>query len=132
MLDEVQYDSVFSFKYSPRPNTAALNLSGEVPEEEKGRRLRRLEEHQQLIQYNKNAAYVGQVLEVLVEDRARANFSLAGRAANNKLVNFDGPESLIGEFAEVQITGFSANSLRGVQVQRRDGRNYDGRNHEGD
>ncbi|PYV06539.1 MAG: tRNA (N6-isopentenyl adenosine(37)-C2)-methylthiotransferase MiaB [Acidobacteria bacterium] len=117
LLDEVQYDSVFSFKYSPRPNTAALNLPGEVPEEEKGKRLRRLQEHQNLIQYNKNAAYVAQVLEVLVEDRARANFSLAGRAANNKVVNFNGPESLIGKFAEIQITGFSANSLRGVRVQ---------------
>jgi len=117
LLDEVQYDSVFSFKYSPRPNTAALNLPGEVPEEEKGKRLRLLQEHQNLIQYNKNAAYVAQVLEVLVEDRARANFSLAGRAANNKVVNFNGPESLIGKFAEIQITGFSANSLRGVRVQ---------------
>jgi tRNA-2-methylthio-N6-dimethylallyladenosine synthase len=116
LLDEVQYDNVFSFKYSPRPNTAALDLPGEVSEEEKGRRLRVLQEQQKMIQYNKNAAYLNQSMEVLVEDRARAKFSLAGRASNNKIVNFDGPEDLLGKFVEVKITGFSANSLKGNWV----------------
>jgi tRNA-2-methylthio-N6-dimethylallyladenosine synthase len=116
LLDEVQYDNVFSFKYSPRPNTAALDLPGEVSEEEKGRRLRVLQEQQKMIQYNKNAAYLNQSMEVLVEDRARAKFSLAGRASNNKIVNFDGPEDLLGKFVEVKITGFSANSLKGDWV----------------
>jgi len=116
LLDEVQYDSVFSFMYSPRPNTAALELAGAVSEEEKGTRLKILQDHQNLIQYNKNVAYLGQSLEVLVEHRARANFALSGRASNNKIVNFDGPESLIGKFAEVEVTGFSANSLKGVWV----------------
>jgi tRNA-2-methylthio-N6-dimethylallyladenosine synthase len=116
LLDEVQYDNVFSFKYSPRPNTAALDLPGEVSEEEKGRRLKVLQEQQKIIQYNKNAAYLNQSMEVLVEDRARAKFSLAGRASNNKIVNFDGPEDLLGKFVEVKITGFSANSLKGDWV----------------
>jgi tRNA-2-methylthio-N6-dimethylallyladenosine synthase len=116
LLDEVQYDNVFSFKYSPRPNTAALDLPGEVSEEEKGRRLRVLQDQQKMIQYNKNAAYLNQSMEVLVEDRARARFSLAGRASNNKIVNFDGPEDLLGKFVEVKITGFSANSLKGDWV----------------
>lgn len=116
LLDEVQYDNVFSFKYSPRPNTAALSLPDEVSEEEKGRRLRVLQEQQKVIQYNKNSAYLGRELEVLVEDNARANFSLAGRAGNNKVVNFDGPEDLMGKFVQVEITGFSANSLKGVWV----------------
>jgi tRNA-2-methylthio-N6-dimethylallyladenosine synthase len=114
LLDQVQYDSVFSFKYSPRPNTAALDLRDEVPEGEKGRRLTVLQDHQKLIQYNKNSAYVGQVLEVLVEDRARSHYALAGRSTNNKVVNFDGPEELMGRFVPVEITGFSANSLKGV------------------
>ncbi len=114
LLDEVQYDSVFSFKYSPRPNTAALNLAGEPSEEEKGRRLRHLQERQKLIQYNRNAAYLGQVVEVLVDEKARSRFSLAGRTGNNKVVNFDGPENLMGQFVSVEITGFSANSLKGV------------------
>ncbi len=113
LLDEVKYDNVFSFKYSPRPNTSALKLPGEVPDEEKGRRLSFLQERQKLIQYNINASYMGRVEEILVDERARARFSLSGRTTNNKIVNFDGPESLLGKFAMVEITGFSANSLKG-------------------
>ncbi len=113
LIDEVQYDSVFSFKYSPRPNTSALNLPGEVPEEEKGRRLSFLQERQKLIQYNKNASYIGRVEEILVDERARSRFSLSGRTSSNKIVNFDGPETLLGKFVAVEITGFSANSLKG-------------------
>ncbi len=116
LLDEVQYDSVFSFKYSPRPNTAALDLKGELSEEEKGKRLKILQDHQKLIQYNKNAAYAGRVVEVLVDDRARAKYTLSGRTSSNKIVNFDGPDYLIGKFVQLEITGFSANSLRGVWV----------------
>lgn len=116
LLDEVQYDSVFSFKYSPRPNTAALGFPGAVQEEEKGNRLQRLQAQQKLIQYNKNAVHMGEILEVLVDGPARSKFALAGRATNNKVVNFDGPESLIGRFVQVEITGFSANSLRGLWI----------------
>jgi tRNA-2-methylthio-N6-dimethylallyladenosine synthase len=116
LLYEVQYDSVFSFKYSPRPHTAAIELPGEVSEEESRRRLQIVQEQQQLIQYNKNAAHLGSNLEVLVEGKARLHYSLSGRASNNKVVNFDGPESLIGRFVRVEITGFSANSLKGLWV----------------
>ncbi len=113
LIDEVQYDSVFSFKYSPRPNTAALDLGGDVPDQEKGRRLTFLQERQKLIQYNKNASYLGKVVEVFVDDKARARFSLSGRTSENKIVNFDGPETLLGQFVMAEITGFSANSLKG-------------------
>ncbi len=118
LLDEVQYDSAFSFKYSPRPNTAALGLQDDTTEEEKGRRLRKLQEQQKLIQYNKNAAYMGQVVEVLVDDRARTRFSLAGRTTDNRVVNFDGPASLMGSIVPVQVTGFSAFSLKGIWLQQ--------------
>src|SRR5437867_341603 len=84
LLDEVQFDSVFSFKYSPRPKTAALDFQGEIAEEEKGRRLRILQDHQKVIQYNKNAAYLGRTLEVFVDERARVRFTLAGRSSENK------------------------------------------------
>jgi tRNA-2-methylthio-N6-dimethylallyladenosine synthase len=117
LLDEVQYDSAFSFKYSPRPNTAALNLEGEVPDEEKGRRLSYLQERQKLIQYNKNAELLGKTVEVLVDDKARARFSLSGRTTTNKIINFDGPEELMGQFVSIEINGFSANSLKGIRVQ---------------
>jgi len=117
LLDEVQYDSAFSFKYSPRPNTAALSLPGEIPEEEKGSRLEILQEHQKRIQEKKNAAYLGRFMEVLVEGNARSRYSLTGRTGNNKIVNFDGPEALMGRIVDVEITGSSANSLKGVWVQ---------------
>jgi tRNA-2-methylthio-N6-dimethylallyladenosine synthase len=116
LLDKVQYDSVFSFKYSPRPNTPALELGDDVPEEEKGSRLALLQERQKLIQYNKNAGAQGQVFEVLVDGRPRSNFTLSGRLSNNKIVNFNGPDDLLGRIVKVQITGFGANSLKGVSI----------------
>lgn len=116
LIDEVQYDSVFSFKYSPRPNTAALELTGEVSEEEKGERLRKLHERQQLIQYNKNAAYLGRTMEVLVDDTARNRFTLAGRTSDNRIVNFDGPATLMGRMVRVEITGFTPHSLKGTWI----------------
>jgi|WetSurSiteA1Bulk_404760.scaffolds.fasta_scaffold05394_2 tRNA-2-methylthio-N6-dimethylallyladenosine synthase len=122
LLDAVQYDSAFSFKYSPRPNTAALGLCDDVPEDEKGRRLEVLQERQREIQYRKNAAYLGRVMEVLVDDRARSRFSLKGRSTNNRIVNFDGPESLMGRIIRVEITGFSPNSLKGVWIHSEAGK----------
>ncbi len=116
MLDTAQFDCVYSFKYSPRPNTHALTLADEIPDQEKGTRLRILQEHQKLIQYNKNAAYMDREMEILTDSRAKSRFALCGRAPNNKIVNFDGPESLLGQVVPVKITGFSANSLKGVWI----------------
>lgn len=113
LFDAVQYDSAYSFKYSPRPNTAALDLPGEVPEEEKKRRLDVLQERQKRIQYAKNAAYVGRIEEVLVEGRARSRVRLTGRTLDNKIVNFDGPENLVGRIVRTEITASGSNSLKG-------------------
>ncbi len=114
LLDEVQYDSAFSFKYSRRPNTAALNLSGEISEEEKGRRLEILQERQRQIQIKKNTAYVGKIVNVLVDGKARSRYLLSGRTSSNKIVNFDGPESLMGRIVRVEINGSMPNSLKGI------------------
>ena len=113
LVDFVKYESIFSFKYSPRMHTAAYNLTDDVPDEEKGRRLTLLQERQGVIQYERNAVYVGRLLEVLVESNARSRFRLVGRTTDNKIVNFDGPDELIGSFARVEITGFGPNSLKG-------------------
>ncbi len=117
LLDAVQYDSTFSFKYSPRPYTVALNFPDEIPDEEKGRRLEALQGRQKLIQLARNEAYLGKRMEVLVEGKARSRLRLTGRLSNNKIVNFDGPVDLIGKLAHVQINGFSPNSLKGVLIQ---------------
>ncbi len=127
LFDEVQYDSAYSFKYSPRPNTEALNLPGEVPEEEKKRRLSVLQEKQRRIQYDKNAACVGRIEDVLVEGRARSRVRLTGRTVDNRIVNFDGPETLVGRIVRTEITAFSPNSLKGRWIrEEKDGRPSDG------
>ena len=119
LVDAVEYDSAFSFKYSPRPHTAASGLPDDVPEEEKSRRLTLLQERQREIQLKRNSAYVGRQQETLVESNARSRVRLVGRTTENKIVNFDGPDELIGSFANVEITGFGPNSLKGSLIYSR-------------
>ena len=114
LVEAVKYDSAFSFKYSPRPRTVACELPDDVPETEKSRRLTLLQERQREIQYERNSAYVGRREEVLVESNARSRVRLVGRTTDNKIVNFDGPDELIGSFTLVEITGFGPNSLKGT------------------
>ncbi len=116
LLDEVEYDSVFSFKYSRRPNTPALELGDQIPEEEKGRRLSVLQEHQRAIQIRRNAAYVGTVEECLVEGFNKATGQWIGRTSQNKTLNFLRPgseEDLRGRYLEVRVTRAGPNSLAG-------------------
>ena len=76
-----------------------------------------LQDRQREIQYRKNEAYVGRKMEILVDDKARTRFRLTGRTSNNKIVNFDGPDILMGRLIQVEITGFSPNSLKGNWIQ---------------
>jgi tRNA-2-methylthio-N6-dimethylallyladenosine synthase len=123
LLDEVGYDSVFSFKYSPRPNTPAIGLSNAVPEEEKSRRLAVLQEKQRAIQVRRNAACVGTEQEVLVEGRNQTTRQWIGRTSQNRVVNFTAPETgepaepdLLGQYRLVRITRAGANSLTGEML----------------
>jgi tRNA-2-methylthio-N6-dimethylallyladenosine synthase len=116
LLDEVEYDSIFSFKYSPRPNTAAAALPEAVPEEEKSRRLAILQEKQRAIQVRLNSAHVGSEQEVLVEGRKDSLRQWVGRTSQNRIVNFTGPgmeEDLLGQYRRVRITRAGPNSLIG-------------------
>jgi tRNA-2-methylthio-N6-dimethylallyladenosine synthase len=117
LLDEVEYDSLFSFKYSPRPNTPALELPGAIPEEEKGRRLTVLQERQRSIQIRRNSALVGAVEEVLVEGRNHSTGQWIGRTSQNRVLNFISPAtngvSLIGRYLPVRVTRAGPNSLAG-------------------
>jgi tRNA-2-methylthio-N6-dimethylallyladenosine synthase len=76
-----------------------------------------LQERQINIQNAIHARHVGKIAEVLVEERARSRYRLTGRTGSNKIVNFDGPDSLIGQVINVEITGFGPNSLKGVLVE---------------
>jgi tRNA-2-methylthio-N6-dimethylallyladenosine synthase len=121
LLDEIQYDSIFSFKYSPRPNTAALQMPDHIPEEEKTRRLTIVQERQRAIQIRQNSALIGAVEEVNVEGRHEALGLWAGRTTRNRTLSFShaGPESvndLIGKYVQVRVTRGGPNSLAGETV----------------
>jgi tRNA-2-methylthio-N6-dimethylallyladenosine synthase len=104
LLDAVQYDGVFSFKYSPRPNTPALSIPDAIPEEEKGLRLAVLQEHQRQIQIARNESLIGSEHEILVDSRHSARSQWAGRTSSNRIVNFTSPrENLLGEYMQVRI-----------------------------
>ncbi len=121
LLDEIQYDSIFSFKYSPRPNTAALQMPDHIPEEEKSRRLTIVQERQRAIQIRQNAALIGAVEEVNVEGFHAALGLWAGRTSRNRTLNFTdtNPESrgqLMGKYVQVRVTRGGPNSLAGEMV----------------
>jgi len=117
LLDEVQYAALFSFKYSPRPHTAALSMVDCVPDEEKQRRLVILQEKQRAIQIRRNAELIGDVREVLVEGRNEALGQWIGRTSDNRTLNFTHPHSgggnLVGRYLDVRITRSGPNSLTG-------------------
>jgi tRNA-2-methylthio-N6-dimethylallyladenosine synthase len=120
LLDEVQYDSLFSFKYSPRPNTAALVMEDKVPEEEKTRRIMIVQEKQRAIQIRRNSDLIGTVEEVLVEGRNDALGQWIGRTSQNRTLNFTHrdavSEPLTGKYLPVQVTRAGPNSLAGESV----------------
>jgi len=120
MVERVGYDSVFAFRYSPRPRTPAATFPDQVPDAEKARRLTRLLEVANGIQARKNAALEGREMEVLVDGVSKKNpRELAGRTRCNRVVNFDGGgRRLYGELVRVRITQAMPHSLRGTLVGR--------------
>jgi tRNA-2-methylthio-N6-dimethylallyladenosine synthase len=119
LLEQVEYDSIFSFKYSRRPNTAALALDDQIPEEEKTRRLAIVQERQRTIQIRRNAAYVGAVEECLVEGFNKATGQWIGRTSQNKTLNFiraAEQQDLLGRYVDVRVTRAGPNSLAGECV----------------
>jgi tRNA-2-methylthio-N6-dimethylallyladenosine synthase len=119
LLDQVEYDSIFSFKYSRRPNTSALALEDHIPEEEKVRRLAIVQERQRAIQIRGNAKYVGALEECLVEGFNQATGQWIGRTSQNKTLNFlrtGAEEALLGSYVDVRVTRAGPNSLAGERV----------------
>lgn len=114
LVEEIGFDTSFSFIYSRRPGTPAADYPDDVPHEVKQMRLARL---QQRLNHHARAIsrrMVGAVEQVLVERHSRKDAQeLAGRTANNRVVNFAGTDDLIGSFADLTITRALPNSLRG-------------------
>jgi tRNA-2-methylthio-N6-dimethylallyladenosine synthase len=114
LIDEVGFDQSFSFIYSPRPGTPAAALPEPVPHELQQQRLERLQDKINGLARARSARLVGTRQRVLVERPARRDArQLAGRTEDNRWVNFDGPATLIGRYAELLITEALPNSLRG-------------------
>jgi tRNA-2-methylthio-N6-dimethylallyladenosine synthase len=116
LLAEVEYDQVFSFKFSPRPNTAALGFADTVPEEEKSRRLTVLQEAQRQIQLRRHQALIGRTFEVLVEAYQPRLGQAVGRTTSNQILNFPGDPADVGCYGYVRVTSVGPNSLVGEEV----------------
>lgn len=117
LLDQVQFDGMFSFQYSPRPNTPAAVMADAVPEREKSRRLAVLQEKQRVIQTARNETLIGGTFEVLVEGASRRQHQWSGRTSGNRTLNFTSPCSgLLGEYILARVTQAGSNSLVGLHV----------------
>ena len=119
LVAEINYDVSFSFVYSARPGTPAADLRDDTPEERKLQRLQLLQHrlNQQAQDFARKMVGAEQV--ILVERPATKNpQELCGRTENNRLVNFPGSHSLIGEFVTVRITQALTNSLRGELIEK--------------
>ena len=116
LLEEVRFDALFTFIYSPRPGTPAARLEDPMPREEKLKNFNRLVELQNRISAQKHAAYIGSVQRCLVDGRCDdGEWALTARTPGNRLVRLNGPEDLIGQFVPVKITGANTWSLFGEQ-----------------
>jgi tRNA-2-methylthio-N6-dimethylallyladenosine synthase len=118
LIDDVGFDTSFSFIYSQRPGTPAAFMPDDVSLETKKQRLRQLQQ-KLLDQANRiSRRMVGSRQRILVEGYSRkSDAELSGRTENNRVVNFAGPSSLIGEFARVEITQALNNSLKGILAE---------------
>jgi tRNA-2-methylthio-N6-dimethylallyladenosine synthase len=119
LLAEVQYDCVFGFKYSARPNTPALTMIDSIPEGEKAQRLQVLLDRQREIQRVNYAKHLGEIVEVMVEGQNPARGQVSARSSQNKPVNFTWPHPIApapGSYVQVKITNTHPNSLVGEAV----------------
>jgi tRNA-2-methylthio-N6-dimethylallyladenosine synthase len=119
LMHECQFDGVFSFKYSPRPNTPAITMDDSIPDAEKSRRLLILQDRQREIQRANYEKKVGQILEVMVEGFNEARGQVIGRTSQNITLNFtiSGHNApTIGSYMDVLVTKSYPNSLVGEML----------------
>ncbi len=119
LLEEVGYDAIFAFKYSPRPNTPALTMVDAIPDEVKSARLQVLLDRQREIQRVNYERHVGEVMELMVESHNRVRAQVVGRSSQNKTVNFTTRSPILpalGSYVRVRVTQSFPNSLLGEAV----------------
>ncbi|MEZ5285445.1 MAG: tRNA (N6-isopentenyl adenosine(37)-C2)-methylthiotransferase MiaB [Vicinamibacterales bacterium] len=120
LTQAARYHSMFSFKYSERPNTlASRRLPDDVPEDEKTRRIVALQQLQRRIQWELHERSVGRTMEVLVDHTSRRrDWEVSGRTSGNTVVNFPGSPDLVGRLVPVTIRRAGPNSVWGERADR--------------
>jgi len=114
LIEDIGFDASFSFVFSARPGTPAADLPDDTAQAVKLERLQRLQAQIDTHARAISAAMVGSVQRVLVEGRAKKDATeLSGRTSNNRIVNFPGPDRLLGQFVDIRITTAFPHSLRG-------------------
>jgi tRNA-2-methylthio-N6-dimethylallyladenosine synthase len=116
-LSEIEYDGIFAFKYSERPDTKALTLPDHIDETTKSERLSHILKLQEVITFKKNMKMEGQELEILVEGVSETdNENLTGRTLTNKIVNFSGDPNDVGNILMIKVKEARQHSLYGEKV----------------
>jgi len=115
VMKQVKFDQIFSFKYSPRPETEAQHFTNVVDEEVASDRLSYLQSLHNEIMDEKNATQMGKVYRVYFEDLHRDGY-VAGRSDNNLVLKVKGSEELLGEFRDVKVTAIGRTILTGEVV----------------
>ena len=114
LVEDIGFDPSFSFMYSPRPGTPAASLPDQVPQATRQARLARLQSRLDAQALAISSRMVGSIQRILVEGPAKKNpEELAGRTSSNLMVNFRGPQRLIGRMTDIRITTAMSHSLRG-------------------
>jgi tRNA-2-methylthio-N6-dimethylallyladenosine synthase len=122
LIEEIRFDNIFSFAYSPRKFTGAASLPGAIRGDLVRERLLHFQQVQKSITIAKNKEMEGKKMEVLVEDISKnSEDDLTGRTRTNKIVNFKGIRDMINNLVEVDIIKGYANSLRGENPKAKGG-----------
>ena len=117
LVEQVGYDSAFTFIYSPRVGTRAADMPDQIPEEVSSRRIQKLIAIQKESTHTRYASYIGQVHSVLVDEASkRDETQMAGKNQYNITVNFPGNADLIGKIVNVRITSAGESTLRGEMI----------------
>lgn len=117
LLEEVPYENIFAFNYSPRPFTKAAKFTDQVPDEVKSERLSRLLERHREIAFKLAARYTGQTVKVLVEKYSAETGQVQGRSTHNKSTHFQGSENLVGQIVQVKIEDSMPLRMKGTLLQ---------------
>jgi tRNA-2-methylthio-N6-dimethylallyladenosine synthase len=121
-LAEIRFANIFSFRYSPRPGTAAARAEDDVPFEVKRRRLSEVQAFQKTIQAELHGTLVGRTIRVLGAGHSRKDAAVfSGRSEGHQVVNFSASGDPVGRFVRVRITGSGPYSLKGEAVALEDG-----------